>query len=312
MLLKTTQLYAQGFTVSGTKLLDANGNEFIIKGINNPHIWFPEESFKALKRIAECNVNCIRIVWETIGEAKELEKVIKACIKLEMIPMVELHDATGNNKKEKLLELCSYYVRPEIKEILLKYKKYILINIANEWGDYFMTADQWKEAYVEAIDSLRNSGFETTLVIDGPNWGQKLDPILDYGNELLQHDPMHNLLFSVHMYGFWNDPQKVDSSLQKAYNLSLPLIVGEFGYNFDNGNNNLECKVDHYKIITKCNELGYGLIPWSWSGNDQKNAWLNITKPEDWKTPTWWGKEVLEGAEGIVNTANKASVFINK
>ena len=32
--------WAQGFTISGTQLLDANGNNFIIKGVNVPLAWF--------------------------------------------------------------------------------------------------------------------------------------------------------------------------------------------------------------------------------------------------------------------------------
>jgi mannan endo-1,4-beta-mannosidase len=307
--ISTMNTYSQGFTVSGTKLLDANGNEFIIRGVNNPHSWYLSKSVESLDLIASYNVNCIRIVWQSDDEVKKLEKIIKSCIKLQMIPMVELHNATGNNATGKLLELTAYYARNDVKEMLFKYKKYILINIANEWGDYFMTGDQWKDDYKLAVDYLRKAGYETTLVIDAPNWGQKIEPIFDYGKELLEFDPKHNLLFSIHMYGFWNDRQKVDTSLQKAYDLSLPLIVGEFGYNFDNGNNNLKCMVDHTFVLSKCCQLGYGYIPWSWSGNDEKNAWLNITKPEDWKTLTWWGKEVLEGENGISKTSKKASIF---
>jgi mannan endo-1,4-beta-mannosidase len=303
------RIYAEGFTVSNGKLIDANGKEFIIRGINNPHYWIYDKSLKALKTISNYNANCIRIVWETGGDIRKLEKVIKACIELKMIPMVELHNATGNNQAGKLLEMAAYFARNDVKEVLFKYKKVLLINIANEWGDYFTTGDQWKESYKLAIDYLRKAGYETTLIIDAPNWGQKIEPILDFGKELLDYDPSHNLLFSIHMYGFWNEPAKIDSSLQKAHDLAIPLIVGEFGYNYKEGDNNLQCKVDHLMILRKCNELGIGYLPWSWTGNDEKNAWLNITNPDDWSTLSWWGKEVMESEYGIQKTARRASIF---
>jgi mannan endo-1,4-beta-mannosidase len=309
LLLNMLQLYPQGFTVSGTKLLDANGKEFIIRGVNNPHSWYQSKAYKALDRIAGLNVNTIRIVWQTKGDSKELEKIITRCIKLEMIPMVELHDATGNNTTEKLVEMAEYYTRSDVKEVLLKFNRYILINIANEWGDYFVTTEHWKTSYKQTLDTLRKAGYKTTIVIDAPNWGQNLNPVLECGNELQEYDPQHNILFSIHMYYFWNDPKKIVSELQAAHDLSIPLIVGEFGYNYNNGDNNLKCQVDHKVVLHECNDLGYGYMPWSWAGNDEINAWLDLTS--DWKNLTWWGKEVFEGENGIIKTGKKASIFSN-
>jgi mannan endo-1,4-beta-mannosidase len=159
---------------------------------------------------------------------------------------------------------------------------------------------------MKAIEKLRGAGINVTLVIDGPKWGQDIQPILQYGKALLNYDPCKNLFFSVHMYGLWNSTEAIETNLQKAHDLSLPLVIGEFGYNYKNGENNLKCKADHTVILRKCQELGYGYIPWSWAGNDLNNAWLNLT---DWENLTWWGKEVFEGPNGITSTAKKASIF---
>jgi len=304
-----TTNYAQTFTVSEGKLLDANGKEFIIRGVNHPHIWFFKESLHALDRLAELNVNCVRIIWESDGKAEDLKKVIDRCIKLEMIPMVELHDGTGNKTTHKLLELVNYYMRDDIKKIFLHYEKYLLLNIANEWGDHTMKGDYWKTSYIQAIDSLRSAGYKTTIVIDAPGWGQDIYPIYEYADELIGHDPEKNLLFSVHMYYSWNDAKKIETELQKVHDEKIPLIIGEFGYNYNKGENNLKCAVDHTAILRKCHELGTGYIPWSWTGNNEANEWLDLAEYEDWKTLTWWGKEIFESDNGITGTAKKASVF---
>jgi len=302
-------IFAQVFTVSGTKLLDANGNEFVIRGVNNSHSWHYDLSLKALDQLAELNVNCIRIVWESKGKPSQLEVVIKKCIDLEMIPMIELHDATGDTTTQILLTMANYFVQPNVKKILLPYEKYLLINIANEWGDHYTTPEYWKESYKQAIKLIRDEGYKTTLVIDAPGWGQDIYAIQKYGKELLEYDPLNNLLFSVHMYYSFNDPKKIDRELQKTYDLSLPIIVGEFGYNFDKGFNNLKCVVDHTVILRKCHELQYGYLPWMWTGNNKENAWLDLAEFRGKHDLTWWGRQVFETEYGIRKNAKKASVF---
>jgi mannan endo-1,4-beta-mannosidase len=304
-----SHIFSKGFTVSGTKLLDANGNEFIIRGVNNPHVWYQEKSLKSLSRIAELKANCVRIVWQLYGRPGQLDTILQRCIELEMIPMVELHDATGSPKAEKLLENADYLTKPEVRKVLLKYEKYILINIANEWGDYFITSEYWKTSYMQAIDKLRKAGIKTTLVIDGSAWGQRIEPIYQFGKELLDYDPQKNLLFSVHTYYLWNNPMTIDTALQKAHDAGLPIIVCEFGYNYNNGNNNLKCTADHAVLMRKCQKLNIGYLAWSWAGNDEVNAWLDLS---DWNKLTWWGREVFEGENGIMKTSKKASVFIKK
>jgi mannan endo-1,4-beta-mannosidase len=302
-------LYSQYFTVSGTRLLDANGKEFVIRGVNNPHVWFPAKSNKALTTLAELKVNSVRVVWETKGKPHKLKKTVEKCIALNIIPIIELHDATGDTTTDKLMQMVAYFTSNKVKHVLIPHEKYLLINIANEWGSHLVTAEYWRDSYKKAVEALRSAGYKTTIVIDAPGWGQNLDPIILYGNELLQLDPLHNLLFSIHMYGSWNDPQKIDHELQRAFDDSIPLIVGEFGYNFDKGNNNLHCTVDHTVILRKCSELNYGYLAWSWTGNNKENAWLNLAEKRDWKTLTWWGRQVFESEYGINKTAKKCSVF---
>jgi mannan endo-1,4-beta-mannosidase len=309
LMLISSSMKSQGFSIFGTSLIDANGKDFILRGVSNPHIWLPHKSYKSLTRIAELNSNTVRIVWMMNGKPAKLERIIKRCIELKIIPMVELHDATGNPTTEKLLECASYYTRTDVKKMLLKYEKYLLINIANEWGDHPMTDEYWRDSYTQAIDTLRNAGYKTTIVIDAPGWGQKIDPFFVYWEDVLTHDPLKNVLFSVHMYGSWNDSQKIENDLQRAFDMKIPLIVGEFGYNFDNGNNNLGCKVNHLALLSKCQELGYGYLAWSWSGNNKENQWLDLADHKNWKTLSWWGKEVFETENGITKTAKRASVF---
>lgn len=299
----------RGFKTNGIHLLDSNGNEFVIRGVNNPSVWYPVESYNALGDIAKHNVNCVRIVWDTRGETDELEKVISKCINFQMIPMVELHDATGDSTAHKLMRLTNYFIKEDVKEMLLRYENYLLINIANEWGDHTMKNDYWYTAYKQSVGVLRKAGYKTTLVIDGSGWGQNISPILNHGKDLIDDDKEHNLLFSVHMYGSWNDATKIENDLKDVCQQEIPIIVGEFGYSYNNGDNNLGCKVNCKQILKTCADLNIGYLAWSWTGNNEENKWLNLVEHKDWATLTTWGKEVFNTSLGIKETAQKASVF---
>ncbi|MCU4157275.1 cellulase family glycosylhydrolase [Carboxylicivirga sp. A043] len=297
------------FTTNASRLLDANNNAFVLRGVNVPHAWHPEASFEALDVIAANKVNCVRIVWETRLPASGLDSILQKCIDLEMIPMVELHNATGDSTETKLLKLAAYYTSDEMLYLYRKYEKYLLINIANEWGENTMNDEYWRDAYKKSIQMLREAGYRSTIVIDASGWGQNSSPILKYGQALIDFDSAHNLLFSVHMYGSWNDKTKIENDLKDAHAKQLPLIVGEFGYNFSEGENNLGCKVDHQQILKTCDALKMGYLAWSWTGNNEENKWLDLVEYSDWQTPTWWGKEILNSPLGIRQTAVKASVF---
>lgn len=300
------------FSTEKSKLIDAEGQVFVIRGMNNPHAWFGEKAYVALDDIRATGSNTIRIVWNTRSKNADLERIINRCIELEMIPMVELHDVTGNTSGDRLADMAKWYADPDRANMLKKYERFLLLNIANEWGAHNTKADYWQSSYTRCIQIMREAGYATTIVIDAPGWGQNIDPIIEKGQKVIDSDPLHNILFSVHMYGSWNKPERIREKLTLCHQKDLPLIVGEFGYNYDNGNNNLTCKADHTVILDVCNNLGYGYMPWSWTGNNKENRWLDLVAPHDWKTLTWWGQQVISGKGGITETSHKASVFESK
>jgi len=298
------------FSVKKDRLYDANGKSFIVAGMNNPHAWFTEKAYTALDDIKATGANTVRIVWQTRGGSLEtLEQAIKRSIELSMVPIVELHDVTGSPSGDALVRMAEWYASEQVKKCLSGYERYIMLNIANEWGDNRTTSEYWLESYTRAVKVMREAGYRTTLVVDAPGWGQNITPFLEKGSELMEADPLHNILFSVHMYGSWNNPDDIVNKLTAAKKQKLPLIVGEFGYNYNDGGNNLTCKADHRTILDTCHKLGYGFIPWSWTGNNRENQWLDIVENTDWKTLTWWGNEVVNGRYGIRETGKPCRIF---
>jgi hypothetical protein len=85
-------------------------------------------------------------------------------------------------------------------QLLIKYRKYIIVNIANEWAG--TSPQMWYESYQPVITTIRNAGFSGLLMIDSSTNQDPKGPIL-YGNDLIAFDPANNLVFSVHTYGRW-------------------------------------------------------------------------------------------------------------
>jgi mannan endo-1,4-beta-mannosidase len=72
------------------------------------------------------------------------------------------------------------------------------------------------------------------------------------------------------IYGYFIDNTKITSELTFIKENKIPLVVGEFGYIFNKGQNNLGCKIDASLLLVTCQQLGIGYLAWSWSGNNQK------------------------------------------
>ena len=284
-----TSFLGMGNDALPTLYAAATVNTAGIKGVNNAHIWWDSQAYSALETIKEQGFNAVRIIWQTNGTAARLKQIIDRCKALGLKPIPELHDVTGGTNPADIERMVNYWIG--CKTVL---SKDIWINIANKWGPTGGTL--WRDAYKNAISKIRAAGLNNPLVIDAPGWGQDSQCIKAYGRELLNHDPLRNIVFSIHMYDRWNDPAKVRTELTAIKQLGLPVIIGEFGYNYQNGNNNLNCRVDAAALITICKELGIGYLAWSWCGNNSENAWLDLT--DNWGDLTPWGKLVVNAMKG--------------
>ncbi|HWO13838.1 MAG TPA: cellulase family glycosylhydrolase [Polyangiaceae bacterium] len=218
-------------------------------------MWFQNDALTWMDEIATTDSNSVRIVWETTRGAPDIVRAaIERAVELGMVPMVEMHDVTGSPDLTGPARMAQYYV-DEMRDILLEFEPYLLINIANEWGDFQTQDADWVQAYQQAIAVLRDAGINHTLVIDASNSGQKGSVIVAEGAELLEGDPQHNVLFSKHMYQDYENPQRILDVLRGAKAASLPIIVGEFG--FQHGSRNGEpIAVPYTVMIDEAARLG--------------------------------------------------------
>lgn len=299
---------SRGFFVADGRLYDRQGADFVMRGINHPVVWFQGSALQWLDEIATTGSNAVRIVWEATAQNPQvLRAAIERAVELGIVPMVELHDETGSNDPTGPALLAEYYIS-EVRDILDEFEPYLLVNIANEWGDFSTTGEQWLEAYRLAIDTLRDAGVNHTLVIDANDWGQRGRTIVDNGQALLDYDPQHNLLFSTHMYQSYENPQVMLDVIRGAESARLPLIVGEFG--FQHGSRGGQpIPVPFEVMLEEAERAGIGWLAWSWTGNNQEVGYLDLSVNGSASQLSPWGREVIDGDNGIRATSRPASIF---
>src|SRR6185295_11107085 len=167
----TVRASSIGFQVSGRFLLDANGNNFIMRGINVPHNWWPAETSSSFQNIKAKGANTVRVVlssgqsWDK-NSASDVANVISLCKANKLVCVLEVHDTTGygeDSSAASLPQAVSYW--KEIKSVLVGQEAYVIINIGNEpYGN--INAVNWVNATKNAIAAMRSAGFEHMLMVD--------------------------------------------------------------------------------------------------------------------------------------------------
>jgi mannan endo-1,4-beta-mannosidase len=151
---------------------------------------------------------------------------------------------------------------------------------------------------------MREAGLHVPLIIDGTSWGQNINILQSEGPALLEADPDHNLMFSVHMwwpkmYGY--TAQTVIDEIAESVQMKLPLIVGEFGGLWEESE---QGEIPYKTIIEQCAKNQIGWLAWSWGPGNNPQTFLDMTEDSTYDTLRDWGLEVAVTSQySIKNTA---------
>jgi hypothetical protein len=299
------------------KLLDANGIVFIMFGVNHmvadydnywrnwycndngiPDACSPTGYFAAdsISFIGQKGFNTIRIQWRMTPHGgslstERLTTAIDQTIQNNMLPIIHIHDCTDSDDAVCLQNAATDWRNfwrglDESKREL--YKRHLIINIANEWGRWNMDLDNdgdhdsvdralWASEYKTAIDTIRSSGYEGVLIIDGHGAGQRPEAIVEQGQELLDYDPMNNIMFGLHVYEDFQEYYDLSAELNILTTNVIPIHIGEFGPREG---------TDVVRILRCAVTYDIGYIGWVWQGDSTSpygscNNVLNIVEMID-------------------------------
>ncbi|HKU40347.1 MAG TPA: cellulase family glycosylhydrolase [Polyangiales bacterium] len=282
----------------------------MLRGVNHPTL-FIDRKGRALPEIAKTGANAVRLFWfATLGvEITEVEPAISTAIEHGMLPILEMHDSTC---KWQLDPIVKYWTSAPAIALIQKYQHQLIVNIANETSP--PSASEFRSKYALVIQQLRAAGIHTPLMIDGGNCGRDYEMLLSQGSALVEADPDHNLIFSVHLYDRM-DRAAYRKLFSAAAAQNLTLVVGEFANKTPPGCGEA---VDYATLISEAQQSGVGWLAWSW-GNDDANLDWNTDCGEFDMTTTFsiealrgWGRDVaLTLPASIKNTATRPRSLVS-
>ncbi|MFI1195558.1 cellulase family glycosylhydrolase [Micromonospora sp. NPDC020750] len=299
---------AAGFSVANGKLYDANGTEFVMRGVNHAHTWYAQQT-SSFANVKALGANTVRVVlasgdrWAK-NDTADVANVISLCKANKLICVLEVHDTTGYGEQSGAITLdraVDYWL--SISSALAGQEKYVIVNIGNEpYGN--QGYGTWATDSANAIKRLRAAGLTHTIMVDAPNWGQDWSfTMRDNAASVFAADPQKNTVFSIHMYGVFDTAAEISDYLGRFRTAKLPIVVGEFGFDHSDGN------PDEDTILSYSQANGIGYLGWSWSGNGGGVEYLDMATNFNPAALTTWGQRIFNGANGIRATSREASVY---
>jgi mannan endo-1,4-beta-mannosidase len=305
-----------GFFVLNGKLYDANGNEFRIRGVNRCHF-----DSDAQPGISRSKANAVRMFMYELsyGAATYTNVLQNQHIAYDEVPIVSMAmfpDNTLTSGSQSTTELSAdvaWWVANA--KTFAPLSKYLIVNIANEWGPSNSTV--WRDSYISAIAQMRDAGYTGPLLIDAGGYGQDPADIINYGAAVFNSDPQKNVIFSYHDYSPVSSLAFFPQFAALA-SKGIAVIIGEFGPGRDIGPS--PTVLTPGQVITTAETNGLGWIAWAWDDNDlgngkSDNNWFSMTYagPGIYNVAsdlTEYGQDVvLNSTYGLSVLATPASIF---
>jgi mannan endo-1,4-beta-mannosidase len=198
-----------------------------------------------------------------------------------------------------------------------KYERASMINISNEAGPANST--DWRDQYVVAVGRMRAAGYSGLLMIDSGGCGQDVDDIAKYGAAVLAADPLHNIVFSLHVYGDTPNVTTLNTNLDRLKATGLSIVIGEFGPGRNIGPS--PTNLAPADVMASALARGIGTLAWAADDNNLANSmaddnWFsmfyNLMKAYtgDSADLTIFGKVVVnDPTVGLLAVAKKAGGF---
>jgi mannan endo-1,4-beta-mannosidase len=234
--------------VKDNYLHDAAGNQLVLRGVNLPLLddWdFPASN--NVSEIERTGANAVRIQWyisypsppppgpqRPAYTLSDLDAVLDACRINRLIPILMLADfSCADDITLVNTKLVPWWTQAAIVAVLNRHRRYIIVNLGNEVGQYRWAGstaaalNAFRDAYTAAIDGLRGAGLQMPILVDAPDCGTTLGAFTgtSLGQDLIQHDPLKNILLSVHAY--WAGYDGMAELTTNPVTAKLPIVFGE-------------------------------------------------------------------------------------
>jgi sRNA-binding regulator protein Hfq len=228
-----------GFFVVGRGIYDANGNLFTPIGANRIHY----DAYEPTRFMAKPNVERSGFYGPYGTDAATTNAVLQEDISHNVVPIptqfnagdctVSCVQTSGSVDPSLVNAVVNQWISD--KSIFLPYNNIAMFNIANEWGpcEDDPNPQVYQSTYVSAVQAMRAAGYTAPLVVDAGCSGESPYMLQMYADAIEAADPLHNVVFSIHVYNifYFATPGRYQftPAMQLLASLDVPVIIGEFG-----------------------------------------------------------------------------------
>ncbi|MCZ2141370.1 MAG: cellulase family glycosylhydrolase [Bacteroidia bacterium] len=285
-------------SISGKNVLDANNNIITLRGMNFPimdvgtvDLNTPATYTYLIDEFVKTGSNVIRIPWNTNGvhwrdqpahggtpgtmdgyiTNGKLGQFIDYCFSKNLFVILEIHDATCQNDWTILNNvIVPFWTSSNVVNLINSHKSKLIINIANEFGydsDWGGNNATFKTNYNNAITTLRNAGITVPLMIDAPNCGMASSSLVSMSSDILNADPLKNIIFSAHTYwsAYANMNVTIDNKMNEMINNSQCFVLGEIANLQDNNAcGDTDISSIYIRVLTDACPAKMGWLSWSY------------------------------------------------
>lgn len=277
-------------TVSGTNILDQNGDIYQLRGVSTHGIgWFPDYVNKAAFQTMrdEWGINVVRIAMYTAeyngycsgGDQTWLKNLVdtgvQAATELGLYVIIDWHILSDSNPNTNKASSLAFF-----KEISAKYASYgnVLYEICNE-PNGGVSWSEIKSYAEEVIPVIRANAKDSIIIVGTPTWSQDVDQAA--ANSITGQV---NIMYALHFYAATHKDD-LRNKMTSAIAAGLPIFVTEYGICDASGNGGIdEASANAWVSVMNQNHVSYCI--WNLSNKSETSALISsgCTKTSGWSS----------------------------
>jgi hypothetical protein len=196
--------------VSGNRLLDACGQEFVVRGVEQilgNQLPPGNDWLGLIEEIAASGANAVRVLpgVNTLTVAN-VDAILTFIGEKGMIAFIDPLNSPDD-----------WFARADVKRMLQKHEDYIIIDAYGE--PQYDDRDTWRTEAAEALRDVRALGYRVPLTVTANGFGRDLPSLFEHGEEIMAADPLSNTFLGWQAY--WGQ----GGYYQRTHGLSLSEAV---------------------------------------------------------------------------------------
>ena len=287
--------------VAGRQLLDTCGKPFVTRGVEQifgDQLPQGNDWTGLLQEITDSGVNAVRILagTDTLG-VSDVDALLDIVADRGLVGYVSPIGDEG----------MSWLARPEVRSMLAKHEKYIIIDAFGE--PTFDDRDRFLADSTDAIRQVRSWGYRVPLTVTANQFGRDLPSLFELGPKIVAADPLGNTILGWQAYwgsnGYYSEHygMSFEQALDAIEQAPFPIQLG-----LDRVTDYPSSETaDFGTLMAGTQARGVGWLWWDWYnpyGNEN-----SLTQDGSVDRLTATGATVLEThAASVQNTAKRVCV----